>query len=157
VSLWLKMIGAHDFELSTRPFEDEFRDELYTHVRFPRDKFPHQITVGDELVYYAVGHYRIFAVSRITGDVRRDVPHPNVRVFKRWPHAAAIDLGPHIKDLALAPFLEDVSPAHKAEIHQGISYLPMGRPEYDRAVAAIRKAQAAEELREKRMARAGAP
>jgi hypothetical protein len=154
MSLWLKMIGAHDFKLTPRPFEDWNRQEMREEVRFPRHLFPHQMTPGDEFIYYAVGYFRIFAQALLVGDVRRDVPHPNTEVRRRWPHAGPIKLGPHVEDLMLAPHLKDLNPDLYGQIHKGVSFLPMGRSEFDAAVAAIRRARAAEELANKRRERA---
>jgi hypothetical protein len=151
MSLWLKMIGASDMQVGPRPFDD--RGDMAREVRFPKAKFPHQVTPGDEFIYYAVGHYRIFAVARLIGRVERDVRHENPEIFRRWPHAGPIELGPHIEDLAFAPFLKDIAPDLKAEIHQGTTFLPMGRPEFDRAAAAIVKRRDAERLRTKRLQR----
>ncbi len=154
MSLWLKMIGAHDFQLTERPFDDSNRQEMTTEVRFPKDKFPHQVTPGDEFIYYAVGYYKVFAHARLIGPVQRDVLHPHPEVRRRWPHAGPIALGPHLEDLRDAPSLRDLNPALFAEIHEGVSYLPMGRPEFDAAVASIRRAQASEQLRKKQLTRA---
>jgi hypothetical protein len=152
MSLWLKMIGAHDWRLGPAPFSER-AGEMYTHVRFPRDQFPHQVTPGDEMIYYAVGHQRVFAAATVTGPPERGVFHPEAEIRRRWPHAATIKLGPHLELLEFAPFLREISPEHQAQIHQGVSFLPMGRPEFDRGVAAIIKARAGEELELKRRAR----
>jgi hypothetical protein len=153
VSYWLKMIGASDFKLEERPFDDWNRQELTTQVRFPRGKVPRDLTPGDELVYYAVGYQRIFAMARLTGDVVANVPHPHPEIRRRWPDAAPIELGPHLRDLANAPLLRDVVPALKEEIYQGVTIVPMGHQQFASAVAAIRRSQAAEELRERRLQR----
>jgi hypothetical protein len=147
------MIGAGDFQLTPHPFDDEHRQEMRSEVRFPRDKFPHQMTPGDEFIYYAVGYQRIFAQARMEGPAVRDVPHPHPEVRRRWPHAGPIKLGPHVEDLANAPSLRQVSQALQDQIHQGVSYLPMGRPEFDRAVELIRKAQTAEQMKAKQRMR----
>jgi hypothetical protein len=147
VSYWLKMIGADDFKLEKRPFDDWNRQELLTQVRFPPGKAPRDLAVGDEFVYYAVGYYRVFAISRLTGHVEQGVSHPHPEVRRRWPDAAPIHLGPHLNELANAPLLREISPSLLDQIRKGTTILPMGRPEYDRAVAAIRRAREAEELR----------
>jgi hypothetical protein len=143
VAYWLKMIGASDWPLGDYPFRD--RPSLKSEVRFPRDQFPGRlIGTGDSLVYYAVGGWkRIFAVVELVEDPQRDIPSGDSRVDKRWPHAARVLLTPYwVEPLSGAPLLTDVSRSLQSEIHQGVSHLPMGAPEFDGAKAALRRARA---------------
>ena len=143
MSYWLKMIGSTDRPLGEHPFTE--RPSLKRQVRFPKDQFPGRlIGKGDWLVYYAVGGWkRIFAVVQLTGDPERDVPSGDAEVDRRWPHAAAVALAPeHVDSLSFAPELRSVSKSLQAEIHQGVSHLPMGEPEFQRAREALRKARA---------------
>lgn len=106
---YIKMIGAHDMPLPNDPFIQ--RPDLKDLVRFPRDQFPKEMSKGDELLYYAVGGYKkIFAHARLAEDPRRDVPTPDHEIFRRWPHGAAIELGPHLDYVEFGPDLWDVTP-----------------------------------------------
>jgi hypothetical protein len=153
MSYWLKMIGADDYKLGKRPFDDWNRDEMHTQVRFPPKKTPRELSLGDDLIYYAVGYYRVFAHARVAGPLVENVPHIDPEVMRRWPDAVDIDLGVTIEDLADAPELRSISPHLLSEIHKGTSILPMGRPEFDRAMAALRKANEAQKLRAKQKER----
>ena len=143
MAYWLKLIGASDWHVGERPFDQ--RPSLKTAVRFPRDQFPGQrIGVNDSLVYYAVGGWkRIFAIVQVVGEPKRDVPSGDADVERRWPHAAAVILAPeHVTDLRIAPMLTSVSPSLQREIGQGVSYLEMGEPEFQRAKESLRRARA---------------
>ena len=106
---YVKMIGASDLPLPNDPFAQI--PSLARLVRFPRDQFPHEIKKGDELLYYAVGGYKkVFAQVRLIGDPAQDVPVTgsargvsNAQIFRRWPHAAAVELGPHVDYVEFGP------------------------------------------------------
>ena len=154
MSYWLKLIGADDFKLEQRPFDD--REELETQVRFPRKRVPRELAPGDELIYYAVGYLRIFGRVMLTGTVVENVHHSDAEVRRRWPDAAPIQPGITIRDLRDAPELRPIAPDLLAQIHKGTTILPMGKPEFDRCLAALRKADASQELADRRIARSEA-
>jgi hypothetical protein len=156
VSYWLKMIGAADFKLEERPFEAGNERELETDVvRFPRGKVPRELSPGDQLIYYAVVYQRVFAVAQLDGEVEPDVFDPNPEVRRRWPDAAPIHITGRIDDLRNAPYLANVSLSLQDQIHQGVTILPMGAPEFQKGETAIRKARAQEDLIERRHTRTG--
>ncbi|MHB1243881.1 MAG: hypothetical protein ACYC1P_10880 [Gaiellaceae bacterium] len=152
MSYWLKMIGADDFQLEERPFDD--REELERQVRFPPKRVPRELAVGDELIYYAVGYLRIFGHARLTGTVVENVHHSDPEVRRRWPDAASIQLGTNIRDLRDAPELRPIAPDLLAQIHKGTTILPMGKAEFDRCTAALRKAAVSQDLSDRRQERA---
>jgi hypothetical protein len=133
------MIGASDLPLPNDPFIQI--PSLKTLVRFPRDQFPTGMTKGDELLYYAVGGYKkLFAQVRLAEDPRRDVPTSDKEVYRRWPHGAEIELGPHLDWVEFGPDLWSVNPRLVDEIHQGVSHFPIGQADFDTAVRLIRQA-----------------
>ena len=137
------MIGASDFHLSERPFDQ--RPSLKSEVRFPRDQFPgNRILVGDWLVYYAVGGWkRVFAIVKVIDEPKRDVLSGDSEIDRRWPHAAEVLLAPeHVTDLNHAPVLASISSSLQRQIRQGVSYLEMGEPEFQRAKESLRRARA---------------
>jgi hypothetical protein len=137
---YVKMIGASDLPLPNDPFIRI--PSLRTLVRFPRDQFPRDMNRGDELVYYAVGGYKkLFAVARLLEDPRRDVPAGDPAIFKRWPHAAPVELGPHLEYVEYGPDLADVNPQLIREIRQGISHFPISPSDYATALRLIMKAR----------------
>ena len=143
MAYWLKMIGASDWPLGDYPFED--RPSLKSEVRFPSSQFPGRlIGKGDSLVYYAVGGWkRVFAIVQLTGEPKRGVPSGDPVIDKRWPHAADVLLTPYyVEPLSRAPLLTDISRSLQSQIQQGVSHLPMGAPEFERAREAIRRAGA---------------
>jgi hypothetical protein len=143
---WVKLIGASDLPLPNDPF---VRDpSLYEWVRFPRDQFPREINKGDELVYYAVGGYKkLFAIARLTAEPQRDVPARHATIFKRWPHAARVEIGPHLQYVEFGPDLGAVDPRLMDEIHQGVSHFRITPEQYANAVRLILRARGAEKAR----------
>lgn len=142
MSYWLKLVGASDWHCDQHPFTDD--PELKNQVRFPKDKFPGtSMTVGDKLVYYAVGGWkRVFAVVEVIEPPQRDVPTQGGQVDARWPHAVrVIRTEDWLDDVAKAPTLSSISRTLQGEIQQGVSHLPMGHHEFEAARAAIRKAR----------------
>jgi hypothetical protein len=118
---WVKLVGASDLPLPNDPFISI--PSLRELMRFPRDQFPHEMSRGDELLLYAVGGYKkIFAACLLEEEPRRDVPGADPTVYKRWPHAVAIQLGPHIDYVEYGPDLTDINPRLGGEIHQGVSH-----------------------------------
>jgi hypothetical protein len=137
---YVKMIGASDLPLPNDPFIQI--PGLKTLVRFPRDQFPREMETGDELLYYAVGGYKkLFAQVRLAEDPRRDVPTSDSEVFRRWPHGAAIELGPHLDYVEFGPDLWDVNPRLMDEIHQGVSHFPINQRDFDLGVRLIQRAK----------------
>lgn len=137
---YVKMIGASDLPLPNDPFIRI--PSLKRLVRFPRDQFPREMKAGDELLYYAVGGYKkLFAQARLAEDPRRDVPTSDPEVLRRWPHGAAIELGPHLDYVEFGPDLWDVNPRLMDEIHQGVSHFPISQSDFDTAVRLIQKAK----------------
>lgn len=142
MACFLKMIGASDLPLPNDPFVA--RPELRTQVRFPRDQFPAEMKAGDELLYYAVGGYKkVFAVARLEAAPQRDVPVGDSNIFKRWPHAAPITLGPHLEYVEFAPDLTLVDRGLQERIHQGVSHFPISSAQYSRALSLIQAARQA--------------
>jgi hypothetical protein len=104
---------------------------------------------GDEMLLYAVGGYKkIFASARTTADPERDVPGASATVFKRWPHAVQIELGPHINYVEYGPELTDIRPDIAGEIRQGVSHFPISASDYQVGVRLIRKAMESERRKE---------
>jgi len=137
---YIKMIGASDLPLANDPFIKD--PSLKRFVRFPRDQFPRDIKKGDELLYYAVGGYKkLFAQARLVEDPRRDVPTSNSEVYRRWPHGATIELGPHLDYVEFGPDLWDINPRLTDEIHQGVSHFPISQTDFDLGVRLIQKAK----------------
>jgi hypothetical protein len=96
---------------------------------------------GDEMLLYAVGGYKkIFASARTMADPERDVLGASAAVFKRWPHAVQIELGPHINHVEYGPDLTDIRPGLGGEIRQGVSHFPISPSDYEAGVRLIRKA-----------------
>jgi hypothetical protein len=156
VTYYVKMIGASDLPLTNTPFADI--PSLLNRVRFPRDQFPHYMTPGDELVYYAVGGYKgLFAIAELAGPPERDIPISDPVVMKRWPHAADVRIRIRLDEVTSGPQLTEVSPSLQREVHQGVSHFEIGRPEFDRAYELLRKAKAAEDLRARAAHRKRAP
>jgi hypothetical protein len=144
-SYFVKMIGASDLPLANDPFVQI--PSLSTLVRFPRDQFPRDIKKGDELLYYAVGGYKkLFAQVRLVGDPEREVPTgapergvPSGEIFRRWPHAAAVDRGAYVDCVEFGPDLAEVNPRLTDEIRQGVSHFSISSADFDKAVQLIRK------------------
>jgi hypothetical protein len=156
LTYYVKMIGASDLPLTNTPFQDI--PSLLRRVRFPRDQFPPYMTPGDELVYYAVGGYKgLFAIAELTGKPKRDVPIDDPVVMKRWPHAADVTIRIRLDRVTSGPQLAEVSPGLQRNVTQGTSHFEIGRTEFDRAYELLRKATAAEELENRKLARMGAP
>ncbi|MDQ3822178.1 MAG: hypothetical protein M3321_02925 [Actinomycetota bacterium] len=156
MTYYVKMIGASDLPLPNTPFQDI--PSLLRRIRFPREQFPSYMTPGDELVYYAVGGYKgLFAIAELTSKPERDVPIDDPVVRKRWPHAADVTIRMRLDRVTSGPQLAEVSPALQQNVTQGTSHFEIGRPEFERAYELLRKAKAAEELENRRLARMGAP
>src|SRR4051812_14056441 len=110
---YVKMIGASDLPLPNDAFVAA--PSIKRRVRFPRDQFPRDMKKGDELVYYAVGGYKkLFAQVRLTADPEREVLVDEleardgvaaVEIFRRWPHAADVELGQHVERVESGPDL----------------------------------------------------
>lgn len=143
---YVKMIGASDLPLPNDPFIKI--PSLARLVRFPRDQYPRDMKKGDELLSYAVGGYKkLFAQVRLTGAPVRDVPTSDSEVFRRWPHAATVDLGPHVDYVEFGPDLWDINPRLMDEIHQGVSHFPISSADFERAVRLINKGKLAQASR----------
>jgi hypothetical protein len=138
---WVKMIGASDLPLPNDPFVQI--PSLRTQIRFPRDQFPRDMGRGDELLLYAVGGYKkIFATVMLEEEPERDVGGTDPWIFKRWPHAVRVQLGPHVDLVEHGPDLTDINPRLQGEIHQGVSHFPVSRDDYDKAVRLLIAARA---------------
>jgi hypothetical protein len=152
VSCWVKLVGASDLPLPNDPFIRI--PSLRELIRFPRDQFPRDMARGDELLLYAVGGYKkIFAATRLEEDPRRDVPGADPVIYKRWPHAAAIQLGPHIDYVENGPDLSEINPRLGAEIRQGVSHFSISSADFQIGVRLILRAKEVE----RRMRRQAAP
>jgi hypothetical protein len=114
---------------------------------------------GDELLYYAVGGYKkLFAQVRLTGDPKRDVPIsqpergvPNREIFRRWPHAAPVELGPHVDYVEFGQIFGIFNPRLMDEIHQGVSHFPISAADLAKAVRLINKGKLEQTKRARRM------
>ncbi len=92
---WVKLVGASDLPLPNHPFVQI--PSLCEEIRFPRDHFPRDMSIGDEMLLYAVGGYKkIFAAMRVEEEPQRDVGGTEPWIVKRWPHAVRVHLGPHV-------------------------------------------------------------
>lgn len=133
---WVKLIGASDLPVPNAAFAEV--PSLANLVRFPRDQFPDDISRGDGLLYYAVGGYKkLFAAVHLTEDPRRGVPGAEPAIFKRYPHAAAVKLGPHVDYVEFGPDLAAVDPKLQREIRQGVSHIPLSHEQFEAGVRLI--------------------
>jgi hypothetical protein len=136
-------LGASDLPLPNDPFISI--PSLKETMRFPRDQFPSDMSRGDELLLYAVGGYKkIFATCRLEAEPQRDVPGADPHVFKRWPHAVSIRLGPHLDYVEYGPDLVDINSRLGSEIRQGVSHFTVSADDYRSGVRLILKAKEAE-------------
>lgn len=136
MAYWVKLIGASDLPVPNAAFEEI--PSLANLVRFPRDQFPEDISRGDGLLYYAVGGYkRLFAAVHLTEDPRRDVPGADPAIYKRYPHAATVQLGPHLDYVEFGPELAAIDPKLQGEIRQGVSHIAISSTQFDQGVRLI--------------------
>lgn len=107
-------------------------------VRFPRDQFPEELKKGDGVLYYAVGGLKkIFAAAHLTEAPRREVPGVSAAIFKRYSHAAAVKLGPHVDYVEFGPALAAIDVRLQREIHQGVSHFPISNDQFESGVRLI--------------------
>jgi hypothetical protein len=148
MAYYVKLLGSSDMPMPNHPWGPS-RDPGEG-VRFPAQPKPTEIAVGDELVYYAVGGYkRIYATARVESKAVINDVHPNPVIAKRWPYEAKVSLRPSTKleYVSSGPELNDVSPGLQARVQHGVSHFEIGRPEFDRAVQLLQRAQAEEQRR----------
>jgi hypothetical protein len=136
MAYWVKLIGASDLPVPNAAFKEI--PSLANLVRFPRDQFPEDIRRGDGLLYYAVGGYKkLFAAVHLTEDPRRDVPGAEPAIYKRYPHAAGVKLGPHLDFVEFGPDLAAVDRKLPREIRQGVSHFPISAQQFETGVRLI--------------------
>jgi hypothetical protein len=142
VAYFVKLLGAHDRPMPNDAWgQDGVQPD--DEVRFPPKPPPTDVAPGDELVYYAVGGYK-----RLFGTVRVEtaptlVHHNNPVVEKRWPYLSKVTVRPDtkVRYVSSGPELEAIGVGLQEQIDQGVSHFEIGRPEFDRAVQLLRRAQ----------------
>ena len=130
------MVGSSDLPLPNDPFVQ--RPSLREQIRFPRDQFPRDMARGDEMLLYAVGGYKkVFAAVRLEEEPQRDVGGTEPDIFKRWPHAVRVSLGPHVDLVEHGPDLADINARLLSEIHQGVSHFAIAPADYEKGLRLI--------------------
>ena len=145
MAYYVKMLGSSDMPMPNHPWGR--RNDAEDEVRFPSRPAPVGISLGDELVYYAVGGYkRVFATARVESTpTLGDIP-PNDVVAKRWPYIAKVSLRPDTKleYVSSGPTLTDIAPGLQEKVGHGVSHFEIGHTEFTRAVQLLQRARAEE-------------
>ena len=145
MTYFVKLLGSTDMPMSNSPWGER---EINEEIRFPASPPPKEVTPGDELIYYAVGGYkRVFAAARVEGEPVLSDKHENPVVAKRWPYAAPVKIRPDTKleYVSSGPGLNEITPGLQSKIGHGVSHFEIGKPEFDRAVALLRRAKTDED------------
>jgi len=129
MNYWLKCFGTTAKPLDNDWYADApgLRQEASAHRTMP-------FAIGDGVIYYAVGHKKVFAHGTVTGKCYLD----NTRFD--WKYVCPVDLDLEIEFLDDAPLLADVSLARPLTLSvRQQPYIELSQGEHDYIVEHLRK------------------
>ena len=134
MTYWLKMLGS-----GSHAMDESLVPRVLREIRSPKRP---GFNAGDRLVLYALGHDRVFAIVAALGSpYPGDGPNP----WDRWMADVRKVMA---TSYARAPRLRDICVPGGRDLHQSIrqhAHIRLTDEEYERAVAALRRAGAEED------------
>jgi hypothetical protein len=126
---WLKSFGTAD-----QPLDTDWAVDAPGLLRETSARRSMLFKIGDEVIYYAVGHKKVFAHGTVTGECKRD------DTYLDWEYVCPVDLDVKIDSLDDAPLLKDVSLERPLTLSvRRQPYIALSQAEHDNIVEHLRK------------------